>query len=166
MLEYRTPESGSHAGHNGNSSDGATTNQRRAPAQRPELFHDTPFSAQQMYASNLTADSQRTLTKLLKSATTKIGTKATKRTISSPNSKNKDNRHKPKARTAKTRSKTPRPHRKHTKYHLRKRWPQAQSGRTKKGRSVPCGTVVSAEELQDDPITRGLQLEIKSKFCF
>ena len=25
---------------------------------------------------------------------------------------------------------------------------------------------ISAEELQDDPITRGLQLEIKSKFCF
>ena len=70
---------------------------------------------------HLTADSQRTLTKLLKSATTKIGTKATKRTISSPNSKNKDGRHKPKARTAKTRSKTPRPHRKQTKYHLRKR---------------------------------------------
>ena len=38
--------------------------------------------------------------------------------------------------------------------------------RTKKGRSVPCGTVVSAEELQDDPITRDLQLEIKSKFVF
>ena len=48
MLEYRTPSPGSHTGREGNSSDGATANPRRAPAHKPEFFnHDTPFSSAQ-----------------------------------------------------------------------------------------------------------------------